>query len=163
MFRAAFNGNFLEGASKHMMFPDCAFDTFGSFVDWIYSQRIQDGNGDALPIQELVSLWHLADRCIVHKLQNEVLDRINEAFSIDDDKVTVQIFQHLYSDKFAPSSPFRRLLVDLIVSFLGQLEFTDEYPKEFLLDVINAAAEIQTRKGTKFGREKMKRYYVDEI
>lgn len=48
------------------------------------------------------------------------------------------------------------------MSTLSKIEFPDKYPKEMLVDIIDAAADTDFRKLTKFGKTKMERYYLDE-
>lgn len=43
-FTAAFNGNFMEGATQSMVLDDVDADTFGVVVNWIYTQRISDAS-----------------------------------------------------------------------------------------------------------------------
>lgn len=69
--RAAFNGKFVEGQTQTMTLEDVEIETFGLFVHWLYFQKVEMGS--FVRIQALARLWVLAGRCLISRLQNEVM------------------------------------------------------------------------------------------
>lgn len=72
-FNAAFNGSFAEGQSQQLDLEDTEPHVFGTFVNWLYSQDIENAEGEVPDDSTLVNLWLLADRLLVPKLQNHVI------------------------------------------------------------------------------------------
>lgn len=76
-FAAAFKGPFKKGGT-HILELDVHPDAFAVFVDWVYSQRIQNYGSEGTAILNLLELWLFADRVSLPKLQNEVLEIIEQ-------------------------------------------------------------------------------------
>jgi len=76
-FDAAFNGNFAEGQSQKLDLEDTEPHVFGTFVNWLYSQNIENAEGEIPDDSTLVNLWLLADKCLVPKLQNQVIRNLD--------------------------------------------------------------------------------------
>jgi hypothetical protein len=72
-FSAAFNSIFKEGISQEMTL-EADLKVFGVFSNWLYSQTIFDASGERPGLCTLAHLWMLADRFLIPKLQNEVVD-----------------------------------------------------------------------------------------
>jgi hypothetical protein len=142
-FRSAFNGCFSEGASQSMIFPTFPLEAFGTFVDWIYSQKIADADGTAVPnIHELVYLYIVAGQLLVPKLQNSIIDLIVEVVS-ETNALPAAVFHHLYQET-TESSPLRRIFVDLYVQYMGKIEVEAFFPREMLVDIVNASKSSTT-------------------
>ena len=97
-FNAAFNGSFAEGQSQKMDLEDTEPHVFGTFVNWLYSQDIENAEGEVPDDATLVNLWLLADKCLVPKLQNQVMRALDKrardkastsVVASDQDRVTV--------------------------------------------------------------------------
>lgn len=78
-FDAAFNGNFAEGQSQKLDLEDTEPHVFGTFVNWLYSQDIETAEGEVPEVSTLVNLWLLADKCLVPKLQNQVMHALDKS------------------------------------------------------------------------------------
>lgn len=77
-FNAAFNGNFAEGQSQKLDLEDTEPHVFGTFVNWLYSQDIENAEGEVPDDSTLVNLWLLADKCLVPRLQNQVMRALDK-------------------------------------------------------------------------------------
>ncbi|KAF8852849.1 hypothetical protein BDZ45DRAFT_729877 [Acephala macrosclerotiorum] len=73
-FRAAFEGNFVEGRTKAMNFDDVESGIFGLLVNWVYLHEFVRGDQKRVTYLDLAKLWALADRLMMPKLQNAVMD-----------------------------------------------------------------------------------------
>jgi hypothetical protein len=72
-FAAAFNSNFKEGITQEMTI-DVDHKVFGLFVNWLYNKVILGASGEQPDLPTLAHLWILADRVLIPKLQNQVMD-----------------------------------------------------------------------------------------
>ena len=77
-FNAAFNGSFAEGQTQKMSLEDTEPHVFGTFVNWLYSQEIENVDGEVPEDSTLINLWLLADKCLVPKLQNQVIRALDK-------------------------------------------------------------------------------------
>lgn len=161
-FDAAFNGRFAEGATQSMLYPTHSLEAFGSFIDWIYSLKIEDGNGSTPCIQELVYLYVIADHLLIPKLQNQVLEKINGVVG-ESKELPTAIFGYVYANT-TDGHALRRLIVDLYIQYAGKIEVENEqeFPHEMLIDMFNAAFDKNSRKTAKFSKDKMKKYLISE-
>ncbi|KAE9376554.1 hypothetical protein N431DRAFT_288501, partial [Stipitochalara longipes BDJ] len=82
-FDRAFNGNFKEGETQTMILEDIEPSIFGLFLCWLYSgdiaqRKVGEKEEETLnqtPVQ-LAKLWILAERFMMPKLQNSVINEI---------------------------------------------------------------------------------------
>lgn len=77
VFRAAFNGVFIEGQSQIYYLRDEREKVVGLLVEWIYTKDISSSN-DRSGYDDLVELWILADKLCIPDLQDNVIDRLKE-------------------------------------------------------------------------------------
>jgi hypothetical protein len=94
-----------------MDFEDTDIEVFGTFVNWLYTQRITDSEGNAPSYCSLTNLWLLADRVMVPRLQNRLFaeldnSRLKKATSMSPDE-----YQRVY-DNTHEDSPLRGYIVD---------------------------------------------------
>lgn len=77
-FSTAFNGQFLEGKTQSMKFEDddIDFTAFGTFVNWLYTQKVQDATGQPLNLIQSTRLYTLLERFLVKDMAEEVLRNI---------------------------------------------------------------------------------------
>lgn len=75
-FNAAFNG---ESQTLDLEVDDASPDAFAIFVNWLYTQRIEDTSKDSVRVSTLLELWILAGRLLIPKLQNATLRMLDEA------------------------------------------------------------------------------------
>jgi len=72
-FKAAFTGNFTEAETQELQLEDVEGEIFGVFVNWLYTQTIEDEEAKVPSAHHLIQLWVLADRLLVPTLQNQAL------------------------------------------------------------------------------------------
>ena len=138
-FDAAFNGTFAEAETQMVELYEVKPETFGIFVNWIYTQDIFSEGGEIPNVQGLVHLWLLADRLLVPSLQNKALDLIESTRQQKgNDRLPSEIFPVIYENTNAESA--LRLYVVRVCSapYLAKIKNTKNYPHEMLVDVINA-------------------------
>ncbi|KAF8852844.1 hypothetical protein BDZ45DRAFT_762914 [Acephala macrosclerotiorum] len=74
-FSTAFNGQFLEGKTQSIKFEDGDIDlvTFGTFVNWLYTQRVQGPAGQPLNLIQSAHLYTLFERFLVIDMAENIL------------------------------------------------------------------------------------------
>ncbi|CZR61814.1 uncharacterized protein PAC_11711 [Phialocephala subalpina] len=79
-FSTAFNGQYFEGKTQSMKFEDGDIDilTFGTFVNWLYTQRAQNSSGDPLNLIEYAKLYTLFERFLIPDMTKSMLRYIEE-------------------------------------------------------------------------------------
>lgn len=159
-FRAAFTGRFREAQNLSLTFTDTSEEVFGIFVQWLYTQTIQDSKAQ-LPSRELLfELWILADKILVPALQNQTIEALNE-LRITTSIIEISDIRHVYQNT-ASGSPLRRLLVDQCAYHLKPdelLDYSEIFPREFLLDI---TAMFLRGRGLAKKPPNMSTYYVEE-
>lgn len=162
-FKAAFNGSFEEGESQTLNLEDASPSAFAIFVNWLYTQRIEEPNSDKLTMSNLLELWLLADRILIPRLQNETLAILNKARY---EHYSGGKFKRVY-DNTHEGSPLREYLVSLAGTKCGaNIKYPESYPHEMLVDIVNyGRAEKRTQASSKWVRyseEELKKFYVEE-
>jgi hypothetical protein len=160
VFNAALNGLYIESKTQFINLFPISVESFGIFVRWLYSQRIEDDDGMMPSVKELVNLWILAVMKFVYQLQNQAIDALNEAIAKSGELPT-ELFGLIYENT-TEKSTLRHLIVDLCVCQLGKLEFGDDVPRALLLDILKASGELKNTKASKLSKDKIKKYFVDE-
>ncbi|KAE9381285.1 hypothetical protein N431DRAFT_301748, partial [Stipitochalara longipes BDJ] len=105
VFKAAFNGKFLEGQSQEYRLSEDKEEVVRFLVEWLYTQDINTRrrqeigsvDEDADEDLTLVKLWILADELLLPRLQNAVLyklQRIREAFRHTPLKCLHYVYEH---------------------------------------------------------------------
>ena len=77
-FRAAFEGAFHEGQTKELMIKEHLPVVFGTFLNWIFTQKLEDLEGELPGAETLIRLWVLADMLLVPALQNLTIEAIEK-------------------------------------------------------------------------------------
>lgn len=76
-FKGAFkNDNFIEGQTQSMTITDVEQEEFGIFANWLYTQKLQNEDGQTPNLIMLAQSWILAERFLIPALQNQVMDEI---------------------------------------------------------------------------------------
>ncbi|KAH7333112.1 hypothetical protein BKA65DRAFT_40143 [Rhexocercosporidium sp. MPI-PUGE-AT-0058] len=161
-FDAAFNGNFAEAESQEVQLYEVMPETFGIFVNWLYTQEIMSEDGEAPDIRSLVHLWLLADRILVPSLQNQAIDLIEQTRQQKgNDRLPSELFPIIYENTNADSA--LRLYVVRVCSapYLAQIKNAKNYPPQLLLDIVNAIRERATGKD-RLASVPMTPYHVTE-
>lgn len=163
VLRKAFNSEFLEGQTQRYTMEHVTTGTFRFFVQWLYKQKIRIGvhrsydmnvgllspddyqNHIALcgtQASDLVALWCLAEELLIPKLQDLVMDHLQEASTTCVSVLLLKVDQ-VYENT-SDDSPLRRFFVQLGAWTLPSYHFNVNkpwYPKDFLIDVAIAFRE----------------------
>ena len=138
-FRAAFEGQFVEGREQVLRLPEDDPTLFRSFQLYAYTKEIiEDGELDSVKYEVLIDLHIFGDKYGIPDLQNAATDVL-----IDKANATkvypTSLFDHIYRNT-ASDSRLRALCVDWTlwkldhaVMFEGNKR--DRFPKDFLVDV----------------------------
>lgn len=157
-FAKAFSGD-----KKWLSYQTPFWKPFGILVDWIYTQKIEDGEGNIPDNENLIDLWKLAENLGSPKLQNSCMEAINElaAFPVAEDEVS-DLFQHLYQNT-AAGSGLRRYFVDIASTRMQRIRNLDGFSKDMLADLFNASRGSGVREApVLFCRDRMLTYLASE-
>jgi hypothetical protein len=75
-FKAAFNGNFLEGKTQEMTL-EADVVAFGIVVSWFYTKKLVNSDGKTPDLVTLAQSWILAEYFKMPKLQNQIIVQIH--------------------------------------------------------------------------------------
>jgi hypothetical protein len=115
-FNAAFNGNFKEGESQTMDLEDIDPAVFALFVNWLYAQKVLSDQEDDQPsLPHLISLWMLADRFLVPKLQNQALIAYDRTRVALNQRPASRTVGHIYKNT-SPDSLLRKYIIQILAS-----------------------------------------------
>ena len=147
-FKAALDGGFVESQTQTLELLEDKVEVFGHFLPWLYSGNVRaEGNGsdgcndDGLFL--MIDLYLFGEMRGIPELQNKAIDElIRENNSTE--RVPTGLLNRIY-DGTPVGSPLRRLMVDVTAQD-GELTQNgwfaaikeDEYPKEFLVDLVCA-------------------------
>lgn len=92
-FRATFRGGFREGEDGVLRLPEDGPRPFELFVGWIYSQPLNDMNGDRVrvlarpddkkvTVRDYLGLYFFAAKYMIEDLQNETLDTLYDYYKV---------------------------------------------------------------------------------
>ena len=139
-FRAAFEGQFVEGIEQVLRLPEDDPTLFRHFQLWVYTKRIlEDGEAlDTVKYKLLINLHIFGDKYWIPDLQDAAIDVLID-IAIATTKYPTGLFDHVYRNT-ASNSRLRELCVDWT---LWRLDHTvifagserDRFPKEFLVDL----------------------------
>ena len=158
-YNAVFNGHFSEGQTQSVKQYPISVESFGIFINWLYSQKIEVEEGTSPTAKELINVWILADEKLIPSLQNQVIEALNDQFAKEG--VPTEVFGLVY-EHTTEHSPLRAMIVDLCVSQLANIEFGDDVPREVLIDILKASADSKSHKANKLSKDKIKKYFVEE-
>jgi hypothetical protein len=133
-FAAAFKGNFKEGLSQEMTL-EADFKAFGVFSNWLYTQTILDSEGYQPDMCSLAHLWILADRFLVPRLQNKVVDNLHYILNRGRENVSDFLAFCKIADEHAEGDNPLTLLAASLLTFSprGSIDhFLDQVPRSIL-------------------------------
>lgn len=160
VLEVAFNGDFIEGQTQTYVLEDVDEGVFKLFIQWLYRQRfgyyLTQAEADLLRQPEshteeqlkavkdkiekrqelLVRLWVLGDRLSIPRLQNLVVDELENIRFTWTTTVPLRLLEEVYENT-VEESHLRRFLLLHIKSFLSKdilREHVEAIPKTFLLD-----------------------------
>jgi hypothetical protein len=157
-FDKAFNGDFWEAETQTMILEDIEPSIFGLFICWLYSGYVAlrkaglkgEETLTQTPVQ-LAKLWVIAERFMLPKLQNRVIDEIFRAIEVM--SRDIESFQLTGETPAALMEPFiqfaytsdaamlQSVAVDRFAFACSQsmfLEMIDRLPVEAVVDVSKA-------------------------
>ncbi|KAH7417490.1 hypothetical protein BKA64DRAFT_636848 [Cadophora sp. MPI-SDFR-AT-0126] len=173
---AAFKSDFVEGQTQEYRFEDSSVEAVRLLVHWFYTQMLDiidptelvdehvEGVIERALNQDmaLIKLWVLAEKLLIPRLQNFVIDEMERCGKIIC-RVPVQCFKEAY-EKTSPGSPLRRFLVDDCGWYLVPEWYSKEsnaFPSEMLIDLVTKLADTVESRTMAPGYD-MTRYYVSE-
>lgn len=165
VFDGAFNGGFRETETLEYELDDTTPRAFQLLVQWLYSQRLElqqlRPNHKALKLSTedrsenmaLVELWVLADRLLVPRLQNHVIEYMYKVF-VRTQFIPAQTWKFIFGTDVSVHSPLRQYAIDLAACFVDEetydeLEESDLLPTGLLVGVAKIWAKQRFSKGTK--------------
>lgn len=116
---AAFSADKLEGKTKTMFLEEVDAATFGIFVHWLYTQKIETSSGTVFdfPSQlELGKLWMLAQRFKIPRSQNEIMTILKvRGLSFIQANISKEFLEFAYS-RDGEDNPLKRFAVDSVLA-----------------------------------------------
>ena len=157
-FKAAFQGDFLEGSEMRMSLPEEEEHTFDLFIQWLYNQGYEispkKDEAEGERFMEPVRLYIFADKYDVTDLKIHVITKL---FALGSQKWTPSLATVAYAYEHTPhNSRLRKLLADWWACRVDlpwfRLEETQEWLKEHpevASAVISSFANTVSRKTQK--------------
>jgi hypothetical protein len=160
----AFNSNFVEGQTQTYKLEDTTPCAFRFLLQWIYSEKltiifeqdeetqramqateppyydrglIVDGSFASVELQALAEAWILADKLIIPKLQNAVMNKLY--FIAMKKGFPTGCFNYVYANT-QDGSPLRKILINFIAQLVqdGFIKKSSKaFPHQLLIDVID--------------------------
>jgi len=129
-------------------------ETFGIFVNWLYTQNIINEEGDSPSSSTCIRLWILADKILAPQLQNQALIHL-EAARLSDEKskrLGSGIFQYVW-DNTTKESPLRTYLVQVMIKKAkkGDITYPEHYPHEMLVAILNGLRNREIERNPRLG------------
>ncbi|KAE9376530.1 hypothetical protein N431DRAFT_462359 [Stipitochalara longipes BDJ] len=164
-FSAAFNSNFTEAATKTMTLSDIDVNDFGLLVHWFYTQQLdldpKDRDANVLP---LAKLWVLAERFLITKLQNNIMDKLRVLVEFAEKQNLKEFLHYAYISK--GKSPLKRLAADRMAwcttaQALGA--WIEHLPEGMLVDIVMSLKKdhVRGKANENKGLGDAKEYYVE--
>ncbi|KAG4442582.1 hypothetical protein IFR05_001912 [Cadophora sp. M221] len=157
VLKAAFNSEFIEGQTQTYHLKDTSTEAFRLLVQWFYTQKFDvfdksDIVGPRIKTEvetlyeeqdlHLVQLWVLADRLLISRLQNIVMEALQKLWASPNCASTAWI-PYAY-DHTAAGSQLRKLAVDQAIYHFQPSAFTacpDDFPKDMLFEMALATSK----------------------
>lgn len=140
VLKEAFNGEFMGGQTQTYKLEDTTAGAFALFVQWLYTQKIVLETQDDVTAQwqSLIYLWVLAEKFLIHRLQNQTIDSIDQCQRTSK-TINVSNLKYIYENTSA-ASPLRRLFLYFCTWSMAAETFTDpafnrQFPEAMLHDL----------------------------
>jgi hypothetical protein len=148
VFKAAFNSTFVEGETQTYTLQDTTKEAVRALLHWFYTLKLDNIYEEEITRDPpkakvksettvLVELWVLADRLLVRRLQNEIIERLEELRKLRNE-VPTSTFDLVYK-KTSEGSPLRKLMLHYSASYLinGCFQKRPDYiSKSMLIDLV---------------------------
>jgi hypothetical protein len=139
-FDRAFNGQFIEGENQTMTLEDVDGNTFGLFVNWLYTQKVCHAGSEPkkLEVMEMAMLWTLAGRFIIPKLQNQSMLDLQCAMGDGDWNKSLLVYKYAYEVEEA--TKLKVAAVQDLLEYIGNAEYekignhVQDIPHNMLVD-----------------------------
>ena len=161
-FNAAFNGSFIEGETQSLDM-EANPRVFSVFVNWIYSQKLEEEDIEDLDSDAQFQLWILADRLLVPKLQNATM----RLLLLNKRRPSLKrgTLQYVYENT-TKGSPLRTRLVEHYTSrgsFTKPRDY-ENWPSEMLADMVRVLGQSLPQTGDSLSARntKLEDYFVSE-
>lgn len=116
---------------------DTTEEAFGLLSQWFYTQKLEgEFGGREKAVPTLCRLWILAEKLLIPRLQNLVIDLI-ETERVKYNVVWTLVFHHVW-DNTAANSPLRRLFISQAAWYMNEIGFrthVPDFPKEMLAEI----------------------------
>lgn len=129
-----------------MVIEDIEAPAFGLLVHWLYTRKLKKGEGEDDPgLLLLAKVWALAERFIMPRLQNFVLDQFRSGLDhLEEITILQSLASFAYGKDLAKNNPIRKLTIEKFaygstrcVTWPGN---PVDYPAEFFTDVMKVLA-----------------------
>jgi hypothetical protein len=134
---AACHSSTLDRPAQPLELEDIDLDVFGLFIQWIYSQKVTNEEGEPAFQHQLMQLWVLAERLNMPALQNDAIDGIQARRLVMGEEFQTKTFNYIYANTIK-GAMLRKYLVDICVPRLNSLKFKvlqQHFPKEMLDEI----------------------------
>ena len=128
--------------------------TFGLFVNWLYTQKVLDADGELPPCTEAINLWILGDKILAPSLQNAAMIAIDQCRVLALERRTWPFSKSILTsvwDKTTEGSKLRAYLVDFMVTHSGPLKSHAQYPPEMLMALVNTLLQDRINYESRMG------------
>ena len=160
-FRVACERSSQEEQTNNLIIKEHHPAVFGTLLNWIFTQRLEDLNGELPKAKTLIRLWVLADKLLVPELQNLVIDAINKRVELNG-YVQDNMCSYIYENT-VKGSQLRRLLVSHVAWRLKSSCLTVEggHTREMLIDLACHLKDWIKQFGTHRPIVNVKDFYVN--
>lgn len=141
-FKAAFEGQFAEAKSEELTLEDEDPELFDRLLDWVYLQYLEPiAARDNEHAKELVKLWVLADKFLMHRLANEAINALYKGRPKDLKDIYNWVWQHTCEPSKLRSFLVERTRLKCYWPSAFQAENEPDFPPNMLFTVLRHTGE----------------------
>ncbi|PMD64785.1 uncharacterized protein K444DRAFT_625422 [Hyaloscypha bicolor E] len=182
VLKAAFTSSFVEGQTQTYRVEDTDPDIFRLLIQWFYKQTFKHSTANSaesiieeqsivevseaeFPSAEIdsmylnmVKLWILAERLIIPRLQNFIMDSLVEM----SEESWSTLWMATAYESTSSDSPLRRFAVDVLlyqVPAYGKKQCQNHFPRELLVDLA-CGATLSSKSGSRYVHTRLTRDYM---
>ncbi|KAM0717913.1 hypothetical protein Q7P37_006245 [Cladosporium fusiforme] len=145
-FRAACSKNWRESQERVVRLPEVDEETFHSYLDWIYRNKIVYMGSEREPATKdfhYIRLYLLGEYLLDVNLRNEIMSSLSRGVSRSMTKPNVEVVEYIW-ERTAPSSLLRTWMADLTAYNTTSMKSFEasigEYPEAYVHAVAIALA-----------------------
>lgn len=143
VFEKMFNGGFKEASEQRAELPEDDARTFGFFLEWLYTDRVQEFGKKAPQLgvctHDHVKLYCFADKYCHSELMSFAMEELLTYLSITDKCPSTESIEYTYKHT-AQGSPLRKLMARTLCAMLAYAE--EIYPSEVLCDLLHSSKDL---------------------